>query len=214
MGRGALVVYVYSYIYVSFLSSCCISNLSQSTAFIIFFSAKSSTKFVSLGENRVNMASPNLLNISNSPQKVQLVRIAHIYQKHPDLQKWEVFAKDFGFVEAARQGGKIYFRGYGKDPYCVVASASENGKKEFGGAAFIAKTEEDFAKAMKIPGAKLVDISSAPGGGKMVSIPTPTDNFIHVIWGQVERNEPRSPPSTIKVAYKELNTSLEKIRQG
>ncbi|KAH7020520.1 glyoxalase family protein [Ilyonectria destructans] len=160
------------------------------------------------------MAPLNLLNISNSPQKVQLLRIAHIYQKHPDLQKWEVFAKDFGFVEAARQGGKIYFRGYGKDPYCVVASASENGQKEFGGVGFIAKTEEDFEKAKKIPGAKLVDISSAPGGGKMVSIPTPTNNFIHVIWGQVERDEPRSPPSTIKVAYKELNTSLEKIRRG
>jgi hypothetical protein len=142
------------------------------------------------------------------------MRIAHIYQKHPDLWKWKVFAKDFGFVEAARHKGTIYFGGYGKDSYCVVASASQTGKKELGGAAFIAKTEEDFEKANMISGARLVDISSAPGGGRMVSIPMPTNNFIHVLWGQVDREEPRSPPSAIKVAYKTLNTSQEEPREG
>lgn len=160
------------------------------------------------------MSIQNLLTITNSHKKVQLSRIAHVYQKHPDLKKWEIFAKDFGFVEVSRQEGNIYYRGYGKDPYCVVASASQRGKKEFGGAAFVANSQEDFEKAKGIPGAKLVDISKAPGGGQMVSIPTPTNNFIHVIWGQKEHSNPRSPPSAIKLTQEEFNTSLQKPRHG
>ena len=160
------------------------------------------------------MPSQNLLKIQNSPEKVQLSRIAHVYQKHPDLRKWEQFSRDFGFVEEARHGDKVYYRGYGKDPYCVVASTSDRGKKEFGGTAFVAKTKQDFEKAKAITGAKLVDISQAPGGGQMVSIPTPTNNFIHVVWGQQERESPRSPPSTVKVTHEEFNTSLGKARHG
>jgi hypothetical protein len=160
------------------------------------------------------MSPQSLLDIKNLPKKVQLSRIAHVYQKHPDLNKWEQFAQDFGFVEAARQGDTVYYRGFGRDPYCVVASTSEHGRKEFGGTAFVAKSEEDFEKAKKVAGAKLVDISHAPGGGQMVSVPTPTNNFIHVIWGQQERDSPRSPPSTIKVTNEEFNTSLGKARQG
>lgn len=156
----------------------------------------------------------DLLSVRNAPDKVQLSRIAHVYQKHPNLAKWEEFARDFGFVEVERQGDKVYYRGFGRDPYCVVASTSERGKKEFDGTAFVAKTEEDFEKAKKIVGAKVVDISQAPGGGEMVSIPTPTNNLIHVIWGQQERDTPRSPPSTIKVTHEEFNTSLGKARHG
>ncbi|KAH8802420.1 glyoxalase family protein [Xylogone sp. PMI_703] len=159
------------------------------------------------------MATQNNLTITNSPKKVQLKRITHIYQKHPDLAKWEQFAKDFGFVEASRHEGSIYYRGYGKDPYCVVASASDH-EKEFGGAAFLARSQEEFEKAKAIPGARLVDISEAPGGGQMVSIPTPTDNFIHVVWGQRERENPESPPSNIKITDEEFNRSFRKPRHG
>jgi hypothetical protein len=160
------------------------------------------------------MSRPALSKVRNSSEKVQLSRIAHVYQTHPDLGKWEQFALDFGFVEESRQGDKVYYRGYGKDPYCIVASASSRGRKEFGGAAFVSRTERDFEKAKKIAGAKLVDISHAPGGGKMVSIPTPTGNFIHVIWSQEERDSPRTPPSRVKVTNEEFNTSLAKGRHG
>jgi hypothetical protein len=160
------------------------------------------------------MSPQNLLKIENSSQKVQLSRIAHVYQKHPNLEKWEQFAHDFGFVKESRQGDNVYYRGFGKDPYCIVASNSGCGKKEFCGAAFVAKTEQDFEKAKAIVGAKLVDISQAPGGGKMVSIPTPTNNSIHVIWGQEERDSLRTPPSMVKVTNEEFNTSLGKARHG
>jgi hypothetical protein len=160
------------------------------------------------------MSPLNLHELKNSSTKVQLSRISHVYQKHPDLAKWAQFAHDFGFIEEARHADKVYYRGFGKDPYCIVASASRRGKKEFDGAAFMAKTEGDFEKAKAIAGAQLVDISQAPGGGKIVSIPTPTGNVIHVIWGQQERDSPRTPPSRVKITNKELNKSLSKARHG
>lgn len=161
--------------------------------------------------------SPDLLAIKNSPEKVQLARLAHVYQNHPDLKLWEQFAADFGFVEAARVDGTIYYRGYGRDPFCIVASASSSGKREFGGAAFVAKSRQDFEKAKLLSGAKLVDLSHAPGGGSLVSIPTPTNNFIHVVWGQSDR-EPETQCSRNSAAdvnaTEQFNNSIQKHRYG
>lgn len=159
----------------------------------------------------------NLLAVTNSPEKIQLSRIAHVYQRHVDLESWVQFAKDFGFVEAARIKDTVYYRGYGKDPYCLVCCRSNSGKREFGGAAFVARTQADFDKAKLLPGATVTDISHAPGGGTMVSIPTPTNNLFHVIWGQSEREDAEAPPRTTdagvdKTAW--FNTSLQKRRHG
>lgn len=159
----------------------------------------------------------DLLAIKNSPEKVQLARITHIHQKHPDLKSWEQFAADFGFVEAARVDSSIYYRGYGRDPYCIIASASSSGKREFGGAAFVAKTSQDFDKAKLLPGATCIDLSQVPGGGSMVSIPTPTDNFIHVVWGQSERaaeSQPDRSGASDMNTIEQFNGSLQKRRHG
>ncbi|KAJ5391994.1 hypothetical protein N7509_007484 [Penicillium cosmopolitanum] len=90
--------------------------------------------------------------VKNSPQKVQLGRIAHVYFEHADLEAFTRFAKDFGFVEAARKGNTIYYRGYGRDPYVYVASQSPVRRSTFLGAAYVAKDEENFKKAAAMPG--------------------------------------------------------------
>src|SRR5690242_20206388 len=77
--------------------------------------------------------------ISNNPSKVQLDRLGHFYFEHPDLDKFSKFAEDFGFVEAARAKDRIFFRGYGKDPYVYVATRSKDGKPRFCGPAFVAR---------------------------------------------------------------------------
>lgn len=61
--------------------------------------------------------------ISNNPSKVQLARIAHVYFEHPDLEVFAEFAKDWGFVEEKRDSDRIWFRGYGIDPYVVSSSS-------------------------------------------------------------------------------------------
>ncbi|TVY44100.1 Metapyrocatechase [Lachnellula subtilissima] len=152
--------------------------------------------------------------VHNSASKVQLARISHVYQTHPDLIAWKKFALDFGFEIAAELDGKVYLRGYGIDPYICVASQSTSGEKEFGGGAFVAKTEEDFKKATLIDHASVIDLSDTPGGGKMVSIPSPGGNTIHVVYGQEERPVPTKVISETEVHKGEPNTSLLKSRKG
>lgn len=159
---------------------------------------------------------PSLLipHVANNPSKIQLSRISHVYHEHPDLSKWETFAQDFGFEVEAQVDGRIYYRGYGKDPYVYVAIKSASSEKEFGGGAFIAKTKEDFQKASALENAVIVDLSTAPGGGKMVSIPTPSGNRIHIVFGQKEREAAKIPVSKTEVHKGAFNTSLEKLRKG
>lgn len=107
--------------------------------------------------------------ISNNPSKVQLARIAHVYFEHPDLEAFSKFANNWGFVETKRDEDRIWFRGYGVDPYVYVASKSRDGNPRFGGAAFVAKSEEDFEKAALLPGATPSSLADAPGGGKMIT---------------------------------------------
>jgi hypothetical protein len=80
--------------------------------------------------------------VQNCPSKVHRSRIAHVYFKHYDLETFEKFARDFGFVEAAGKGETIFYRGYGRDPYVYVTSQSSTRKSQLMGAAFVAKDEK------------------------------------------------------------------------
>ena len=153
--------------------------------------------------------------ITNDPSKVQLSRLAHVYFEHPDLVQFEKFATDFGFIETRRAGDTIYYRGYGKDPYVYVASPSRDGKPHFGGAAFVAASEEEFHKAQKLAGATVRSLGHAPGGGRMVTIPRPEDTFVHILHGQTERVvEGACPPSATLESQGPFNTPFEKARRG
>lgn len=124
--------------------------------------------------------------ISNSPEKVQLVRPAHVYFEHPDLEEFAKFGKDFGLIEVARRGGTIYFRGYGKDPYVYVAAQSKDGQPRFNGPAFVAANEGEFKKALKIPGAIPSSLENTLGGGRMVTFERSDNTKFHVVYGQTE----------------------------
>lgn len=127
--------------------------------------------------------------------KIQLVRIAHVYYKHADLEKAREFLLDFGFTEEKRvskedsegEGDveKIYFRGYGTEPWVLCATKSD--EPEFGGAAFVVETEEDLRVAAEtLPGASDVyELTDAPGGGRCVTFHDPVDGWpMHLVHGQ------------------------------
>lgn len=153
--------------------------------------------------------------VKNDQSKVQLERLSHVYFEHADLKKFEKFATDFGFVEAARDGNTIYFRGYGISPYCYVASKSKDGKSRFLGAAFVAQNQEEFDKARKIAGAELMDLGNAPGGGQMITFARSDETFMHVVLGQQERQiESRDVPTATHDSLGPMNRAFEKPRQG
>ena len=152
--------------------------------------------------------------ISNDPSKVQLARPTHVYFEHPDLDKFRKFAQDFGFVEERVTKDKIYFRGYGRDPYVYVASKSRDGKPRFGGAAFVAASGEEFNKAAKLPGAVVGSLDGAPGGGRIVTFSRPDKTFFHVVFGQQERDTGSQEPTATQDEQGPFNRAFDKPRQG
>jgi hypothetical protein len=126
---------------------------------------------------------------SDGPQKIMLVRPAHVYYKHKNLEKEREFLADFGFAEEKRVGKLTYYRGYGPDPFVYCAEDSDI--DEFGGAAFVVESKDDLERAAEtIPGASAVhEMEDAPGGGLRVTFLDPVDGFpFHLVWGQQERS--------------------------
>ncbi|KIW65776.1 hypothetical protein PV04_08003 [Phialophora macrospora] len=163
-------------------------------------------------------------DVKNDPSKVQLVRLAHVYFEHPDLNTFAKFATDFGFVEEKRDGNRtIYFRGYGRDPYVYVAtqsppsSASKKGKPKFLGPAFVARDQAEFDKAAKLPGASVTGLDGAPGRGRQVTITRPNGTSMHVVFGQTERavdTDSGVEPTATHDSQGPFNTPFAKRRLG
>ncbi|KAI1078179.1 oxidoreductase [Whalleya microplaca] len=123
---------------------------------------------------------------ASAPKKITLVRITHVYYKYKDMDKAVIFLNDFGFTEEKRVGDeKIYFRGYGTDPWVLCAVKADH--DEFGGAAFIVESEDALQIASEtLPKAtKVYELTDAPGGGRGVTFYDPVDGFpFHLVYGQ------------------------------
>ncbi|KAH6970459.1 Glyoxalase/Bleomycin resistance protein/Dihydroxybiphenyl dioxygenase [Ilyonectria sp. MPI-CAGE-AT-0026] len=160
------------------------------------------------------MASLRLGVVQNHPSKIQLERISHVYFEHPDLDDFGKFALDFGLVEAWRSDDVVLYRGYSKDPYCYVARKAPAGTAAFGGGAWIAQTQEDFDKVAAMEGAEVSNLAPYPGGGRRVTLKTPSGFLIHVLSGQVERPACESAPSAVVDNLGPFNGSISKHRLG
>jgi hypothetical protein len=119
-------------------------------------------------------------------ERINLLRLAHVYYKHVNLERQQKFLQDFGFTETKQVGKRTYFRGYGTEPYLYVAEQSS--EDSFEGAAFAVESRADLDLAVRIlPGASEVyDLVDAPGGGQCVTFHDPNDGFpFHLVHGQV-----------------------------
>lgn len=127
------------------------------------------------------------MNDSNNHEsrRIDLVRIAHVYYTHKDIESACQFIEDFGFQEVKRVEGDIYYRGTGSQPF--VYCARQGTEDEFGGAAFVVDSVEDLEYASQtLPGAsKVTSLTGAPGGGLRVTFRDPVDDFpFHLVYGQ------------------------------
>lgn len=158
--------------------------------------------------------------MSPTPRKINLVRIAHAYYRHANLGPAEKFALDFGFHEAARvatndlnRPERIYYRGYGTEPFVLCLEKADDGKNAFGGVAFTVESEDDLHYAAEtLPSATAIyDLEDAPGGGKCVTFRDPIDGFpFHLVHGQavIETTEPNFPKLKVNyVSYSDVHNS-------
>jgi len=117
-------------------------------------------------------------------RKIMLKRIAHVYYIHEDLEKADQFLHDFGFTITQQSPDKIFYKGYGTEPfvYCAVKGPTN----QFGGVAFVVDSLEDLELASKtLPNATPIHAMDVPGGGKRVTFNDPVDGFpFHLVYGQ------------------------------
>ena len=95
-----------------------------------------------------------------------------------------------------------------------MATKSKDGNPKFGGAAFVAKSEEEFEKAALLPGATPSGLADAPGGGKMITFTRSDDTQFHVVYGQTEREVKETAPSATHEIQGPYNGPFQKLRKG
>lgn len=134
------------------------------------------------------------MTVSNNDTRINLVRIAHVFYTHKDIEKAHQFLLDFGFQEVKRVGKDIYYRGTSAEPFLYCATQGE--EDVFGGAAFVVESESDLVAAEKLPGAtQIYKLSDAPGGGRCVTFYDPVDNFpFHLVYGQTSHADEKMLP--------------------
>lgn len=145
-------------------------------------------------------------NISPANQ-IRLVKLAHMRYQHPDLPTIERFMRDFGMHVAARSadGERIWFRGYGEDPYVYYA---QKGPKEFLGGTFLVESMADLEKAAALPEATgpIVELEDAPGGGFFLALRDPEGFPVNLMYGQQPAEKGELPQKVI------LNDETDKPR--
>lgn len=117
-------------------------------------------------------------------EKIRLVRIAHVYYTHKDIDRATAFLKDFGFSKTEEKDANIFYRGYGTEPFVYCATKGDD--DVFGGAAFVVESMKDLELASKtLPKATPIHEMTSPGGGSRVTFYDPIDNFpFHLVYGQ------------------------------
>ncbi|KAJ4263293.1 hypothetical protein NW762_006111 [Fusarium torreyae] len=148
-------------------------------------------------------------------QTVKVVRLVSVHYQHPDLDKASQFLKDFGFIEVQREDKRIYFGGYGRDPYLYIAEQAPSSRRAFLGATWAVDAADDLAKASALPGASQILDAEGPGGGKKVTIPDPNGFTVTFILGQTLKDIQDDKATRILNDEKQLaNKAVEKLRRG
>ncbi|KAH8887259.1 glyoxalase family protein [Thozetella sp. PMI_491] len=148
--------------------------------------------------------------------KVILDRLSYVIYEHVDTPKFLEFSKDFGFEHTEHSSGSdVLLRGYSMDPYIYITRQAPEGQGgRFCGSGFRARTEEDFEQACNLQGAQVQDISSRPGGGRMVSLTDVNGFELQIIYGQQERAVPERGVSNVFHGRPNVNGAINKVRMG
>ncbi|RFU32154.1 NAD(P)H oxidase (H(2)O(2)-forming)/Kynurenine 3-monooxygenase, partial [Scytalidium lignicola] len=148
---------------------------------------------------------------ADTDSRIRLLKTSHVSYQHADLEKAKKFFLDFGMTisEEKQSPTRIYFQGYGSEPYVYVAYASPDGSNKFLGAAYTVESREELERATLLPGASSIEKLDAPGGGEKVTVPDPIGFSIHLVWGQTEKEvtQPEINPDKRAKPGKEPNVA-------
>ncbi|MEU6087162.1 VOC family protein [Streptomyces sp. NPDC047085] len=109
---------------------------------------------------------------------IKVADLAWLEFEKPDLDRAEVFARDFGFAVAARTERELWLRGtFAGSPCMVIRSGSAS---RFIGPAFRAAERGDLDRLARATGSEVRDID-VPGGGQSVTVLDPSGFPVRVV---------------------------------
>ncbi|WP_328727152.1 VOC family protein [Streptomyces sp. NBC_00259] len=109
---------------------------------------------------------------------VKVADLAWLEFEKPDLDRAEVFARDFGFAIAARTERELWLRGTFAGSPCMVIRKGRTSR--FIGPAFRAAERADLDRLARATGSTVGDIG-VPGGGQSVALLDPSGLPVRVV---------------------------------
>ncbi|MFE3410995.1 VOC family protein [Streptomyces mirabilis] len=109
---------------------------------------------------------------------IKVTDLAWLEFEKPDLDRAEVFARDFGFAVAARTERELWLRGTFEGSPCMVIRRGRASR--FIGAAFRAAERADLDRLARATGSTVRDIG-VPGGGQSVALLDPSGLPVRVV---------------------------------
>ncbi|MFE1983828.1 VOC family protein [Streptomyces mirabilis] len=109
---------------------------------------------------------------------IKVADLAWLEFEKPDLDRAEVFARDFGFAVAARTEGELWLRGTFAGSPCMVIRRGRASR--FIGPAFRAAERADLDRLARATGSTVRDIG-VPGGGQSVALLDPSGLPVRVV---------------------------------
>ncbi|WP_328513245.1 VOC family protein [Streptomyces mirabilis] len=109
---------------------------------------------------------------------IKAADLAWLEFEKPDLDRAEVFARDFGFAVAARTEGELWLRGTFAGSPCMVIRRGRASR--FIGPAFRAAERADLDRLASATGSTVRDIG-VPGGGQSIALLDPSGLPVRVV---------------------------------
>ncbi|MFF8029074.1 VOC family protein [Streptomyces sp. NPDC007896] len=109
---------------------------------------------------------------------IKVADLAWLEFEKPDLERAEVFARDFGFAIAARTEGELWLRGTFAGSPCMVIRRGHASR--FIGPAFRAAERADLDRLARATGSTVRDIG-VPGGGQSIALLDPSGLPVRVV---------------------------------
>ncbi|MFH8658000.1 VOC family protein [Streptomyces afghaniensis] len=109
---------------------------------------------------------------------IKVVDLAWLEFEKPDLDRAEVFARDFGFAIAARTEGELWMRGTFAGSPCMVIRKGRASR--FIGPVFKAADQADLDRLARVTGSSVRE-ADVPGGGRAVGLLDPSGFPVRVV---------------------------------
>lgn len=113
---------------------------------------------------------------------INIIDVAFVRYRAPDLDKMAGFLTDFGLHQSARTDDALYMRGCSKAHHIHVTERGEAATLGFG---MWAQSEADLDRLAAELGTKVED-NPEPGGGKRVRFTDPAGFIVDLLHGQAE----------------------------